>query len=114
MKFYDYLEKGYVSFVPVEVKLDSYEIKGDFFINICPETDKNGNKLTATDSMVDYVAHTVVETDAETGETKNVRTAKNMCVAFFDLKGVEEGFQYESLLFLTYLIDTCVAEGAAK
>ena len=114
VKFYDYLDKGYVSFVPVEMQLDSYEIKGTYFLNICPETDKDGNTLTATDTLVEYVAHTVTETDAETGETKNVRTAKNMCVAFFDMDGVEEGFQYESLLFLMYMLDTCVAEGAAK
>lgn len=114
VKFYEYLEKGYVSVTSVDIQLDSREIKGAYFLNICPETDKAGNPLTATDSMAEYVAHTVAEVDAETGETKNVRTAKNMHVAFFRLDGVEEGFQYESLLFLTYLLDTCIAEGTAK
>ena len=37
-------------------------------------------------------------------------TAKNMNVAFFDMEGVADGFEYESVLFINYLLDTCTAK----
>ena len=37
-------------------------------------------------------------------------TAKDMNVAFFRFDGVEEGFQYESLVFVNYVIENAIEE----
>ena len=56
-----------------------------------------------------YYAKTVVNEDKETV----VYTAENMNVMFFRLKGVESGFEYESLLYLVDLIGKCLPKTGA-
>ena len=109
MKFYDYVEKGYVSYTKTVYEEGEFKIDGVYSINIAPQFLKDGETENPLASkLADYLGYYTSYVN-ENGETKNKLTAENMNVAFFDLQGVEEGFQYESLLFVTYLLDACLA-----
>lgn len=101
--FYDYLDKGWVSFTNVQA-IDRGEdnkviFEGQYFLNLCPNEATMGG-------LKDIVGYETQVTNAETGETQTVVSAVNMNVAFFDFAGVEEGFAYESLLFVNHIIRT--------
>ena len=101
--FYDYLDKGWVSFTNVQA-IDRGEenkviFEGQYFLNLCPNEATMGG-------LKDIVGYQTQVTNAETGETQTVISAVNMNVAFFDFAGVEEGFAYESLLFVNHIIRT--------
>ena len=53
--------------------------------------------------LSDYVGY-YKEYEDESGNKQQVLTAENINVAFFNFEDVEEGFQYESLLFVNALI----------
>lgn len=108
-KFYDYVEKGYVTYTQTVYEEEKFKIEGVYSINIAPQFLKDGKTENPLASkLADYLGYYTSYVN-ENGETKNKLTADNMNVAFFDLQGVEEGFQYESLLFVTYLLDACLA-----
>ncbi len=99
--FYGYLEKGYVSFTSVTLQNAQGEaIVCDCGINLCP--------TEATAGLKELVAYTE-KVQTEDGTTKTNVTAKNMNVCFFDLE-VEKGFEYESLLYVNYLIESYCTE----
>ena len=107
-KFYEYVEKGYIAYNSVDFTYErgdeSMQYKGGYTLNICPDETKMGK-------LKDYVCYPLVETD-EDGHETYVKSALNMNVAFFDAgKHMEEGFQYENVLFINYLVEQCIAEG---
>ncbi len=114
VQFYAYVEEGYITFTKTAYGEGEGAFEGIYSINICPEKLANGQLNDAVnDKMHEYVGYREAYVD-ETGKEGTVYTAKNMNVAFFNLDGVEEGFQYESLLFVNYLLETCIPEDSAK
>ena len=101
LKFESFLESGLVAFEEVEAESGKYQYKGKFALNICLNEDTMG----ALKKYASY-GETVVD---ENGKEKFNTTAKDMCVMFFDTKGTEDGFEYESLLYVVHLIEACAA-----
>lgn len=110
IRFYELLEKGYVSFVPVSIETEDGMIEGTYFINICP-TEATADLARITGYYGDYY-------DEETGNWKMAYTAKDMCVGFLNVFGedydLNEGFQYEDLVFTVYMVDTFLDESKAS
>ncbi len=105
INFYEYLNKGYVSFTSVTLKnANGEEVVFDYGINLCPTESMSGLK-----ELVAYVE----KIQDENGVTKTNTTAKNMNVCLFDLE-VEPGFEYEGLLYVNYLIESYCTELQAK
>lgn len=103
--FYGYLDDGIVSFTMTvfsdrEQTGTYYPPDGVYSINLCPDE--------RMENLKNYVGYTQEVTD-ENGDTHYPITAENMNVAFFRFDAVEEGFQYESLLFVNYLIESSLA-----
>ena len=108
-QFYAWLEAGVVSFTTTTLTDGEYTVEGMYTINLCPDESKTGGLK----KYVAYYEEKVDPANPETGEEGKkhyVATAKNMNVGIFDFKGVEEGFQYESLVFVNYLIENAIAE----
>ena len=101
LKFEVFLESGVVAFEEVEVESGEYQFKGKFALNICPNEDT----MYEMKKYASY-AQTVVD---ENGKETFKLTAKDMCVMFFDTKGTEDSFEYESLLYVVHLIEACAA-----
>lgn len=100
--FYGYLDDGIVALTTTSFfdreQTDTYYPKdGVYSINLCPDA--------RMENLKNYVGYTQEVTD-ENGDTHYPITAENMNVAFFRFDAVEEGFQYESLLFVNYLIES--------
>ncbi len=106
-QFYAWLDEGIISFTTTTLSDGETTLEGIFTINLCPDESKTGE-------LKKYVAYNeIVIEDAnketgEAGKTHYVQTAKNMNVGFFNYRGVEEGFQYESLLFVNYVIENAL------
>ena len=94
-QFEEYLEIGLIEFVPLEVKSKEGKVirSGNFAVNLCPDKEKMGN-------LTDFAYYNV---DIDGDGVKE--SAENMCVMFFDLKDVEDTFEYESLLYITSVIE---------
>ena len=101
LKFEDFERRGVVAFEEVEVERGEYQFKGKFALNICPSED-------TMDEIKKYASYAQTVVD-ENGKEKIKITAKDMCVMFFDTKGTEKSFEYESLLYVVHLIEACVA-----
>ena len=69
-------------------------MQGKYALNLCP----NVNTMGKLSEWYQYNAGT---------NDNPLWTAKDMCVMFLDMYAVEDGYEYESLLFVTYLIKTC-------
>ncbi|MBE7078131.1 MAG: hypothetical protein E7377_05500 [Clostridiales bacterium] len=98
-EFYGYLDAGLIE--STQTVVTNHETgetvrEGIFSLNICPNKDTMGK-------LSDYVGY-YKEYEDESGNKQQVLTAENMNVAFFNFEDVEEGFQYESLLFVNALI----------
>lgn len=101
INFNEYLAKGYVTFTDITLQNANGEsVTRTYGINLCPTESMEGLK--------DMVAYVEKVTD-ENGATKTNITAKNMNVCLFDLE-VEEGFQYEGLLYVNYVIESYCTE----
>lgn len=74
---------------------------GKFALNLCPSDDAMCRKFG------EYVYYGETIVDAEGKETIRY-TAKDMCVMFFQTVGTETGFEYESLLYVVDIIETCL------
>lgn len=108
--FNGYLESGLVSFTNVQLKNENGEvvIEGNYALNLCPDESTMG-KLK--EHVFYYTTETVTAEDgSETTEKR--KTAKDMHVTFFKMSGVEASFEYESLLFVNYMIETCRTDAA--
>ncbi len=103
---YAYIAAGYIDVtkVVVEMPISQTETRQEerFAINICPNEETMGDLKKIVNYMVEYE-------DAE-GKTKRKTAVKDMHLVFFDLKGVEDGFEYESLLFLDNLVASYCSE----
>lgn len=109
ISFYNYLEEGVVTLTETTYEAtesNDYSFTGTYSINLCPSSDTEGRMST----LAPIMGYTTYVTDEETGESKEIRTAKDMNVCLFNLNGDEEEFRYEGLLYIVYLIDSCVAK----
>lgn len=106
VSFYKYLDEGVVALTKTTYEGKGeydYSFEGIYSINLCPD-----DRMSALSSIVGY--HKEYVFDEETGEKKEVVLAKDMNICLFDLNGDEEEFRYEGLLYVVYLIDSCVAK----
>lgn len=100
VEFYGYLDSGLVKLEKTTVT--DYEDggkvlrEGVYSINLCPDREKMPN-------LKDTVAYIETVTN-ESGEKQELLCADNMNVALLTFKDVERGFEYESLLYVNYLI----------
>ena len=102
--FYGYLDEGLVAFTEVAATNGNGDTvrQGKYALDLCPNTDTMGglSKQFYYMTTEDYVS------DGET-KSRSVRSAKNMNVMFFNMSGTEDSFEYESLLYVNYLIENC-------
>lgn len=101
VKMEGFLESGVVKFEEVEAEAGEYQFKGKFALNICPSEDSMG-------ALKKYASYSEKGVDKDGKETIKI-TAKDMCVMFFDTKGTEASFEYESLLYVVHVIEQCLA-----
>lgn len=101
VKLEDFLARGIVAFEEVEATSGEHQFKGKFALNICPNEDTMGE-------LKKYASYAEAGVDEEGKETLR-NTAKDMCVMFFNTKGTEESFEYESLLYVVHMLEKCVA-----
>ena len=100
IEFDGYLESGLVEMthtVITNMETGETAFEGVYSINICPNPDAmpNLNKLVAYEE----------EVKNEAGELQAPKlSAKDMHVAIMDFDGIEETFQYESLLYVNHVI----------
>ncbi len=109
---YGYLEKGYISIteVPVQIQVDNQGTTETFYrsaINLCPNEETMGGLKDIVKYDLEY---------EENGEKKTRMTAKDMHLVLFNLVDkkdqtrkkekdrMEDGFQYENLLFTDNLV----------
>lgn len=102
----DYLKNGVVELTeltlkdakgnPFTVEEHGFARTGKYAINLCPNDEE-----TTMKNLKEYLSYNV---PSQTDSTKQTQTAKDMLVMFFDFDGVEESYQYESLLFVNQLI----------
>ena len=103
IEFNGYINAGVIEIVTMDIKDDKGNIlwTGDTAINLCPDESKTGN-------LKKYLSYTVQEEylDTETGETRtrDVKKAKDMYAFILYHEKVETGYEFESVLFLNYLI----------
>ena len=107
IKFLDEYLNTYVTISYVDLKnMDGSSYKnaagedmegGAYAINLCPDEDRMKN----LHKQVFYYVPS--DTDGETYK----KVAKDMQVCLFKFKGVSDGFQYESLLYINALIEEC-------
>lgn len=104
-EFYGYLNSGVVRFeetVTYDYENGGAELqKGIYSINLCPDREK----MPKLKDIVGYI-ETI---ESETGEKQELLCADNMHVALFRFKEVEESFEYESLLYINYVIRASLA-----
>ena len=100
LEFDGYLESGLVKTthtVITNTETGETAFEGVYSINICPNPDAmpNLNKLVAYEE----------EVTNDAGEIQAPKlTAKDMHVAIMDFDGIEESFQFESLLYINHVI----------
>lgn len=108
VKFNGYLQKGYIEFTEVEVLLstgvaeETVDKTGVYAINLCPDVETMGNLKDTAAYLQSYI-------DEATGEEKYKSSAENMNILFFKTD-VEEGFEYENVLYVNYLVETYCTE----
>jgi hypothetical protein len=103
VEFYGYLDSGLVKFEKTVVpdydnqRKDGKPLwEGIYSINLCPDREK-------MPKLKDTVAYLETVTD-ENGEQQEMLSADNMNVAIINFDDVESGFEYESLLYINYII----------
>ena len=97
-----YLKEGYVEFTEGTVTY-TYEsgvqtYTGKYAINLCPDVEKMGG-------LQEYISYYANYVD-ENGETKTKTTAENMQIVILDMPGMRPEFQYESLLYINWVIES--------
>lgn len=111
IEFYGYLEKGYVRIEATEIRNTKdpsiIDGLGAYSINLCPEKDALGNE-NPMKKLALTLGYQTTFID-EQGEEKPTTSAVDMHVCFFNLEGVESGYEYEGLLFVNELIRTALA-----
>ena len=64
-----------------------------------------------TGGLSEIVSYPVTVVDAD-GNEQTIQTAENMNVAFFHMPSTDEGFEFESVPYITYLIRNAIAATA--
>ncbi len=99
-EFYGYLNSGLVQMTKTTVLdyADGGKVlrEGVYSINLCPDREKMP-KLSEVAAYIQTVTN-------EEGETQNLLCADNMNIALCNFAEVEESFEYESLLYINYVI----------
>ena len=99
-EFYGYLNSGLVQMTKTTVLdyADGGKVlrEGVYSINLCPDREK-------MPKLHEVAAYVQSETD-EAGETHNLLRADNMNIALCNFAEVEESFEFESLLYINYVI----------
>lgn len=102
IEFDGYLESGLVKMthtVIANTETGETVIEGVYSINICPDPEKMPN-LTKIAAYGEEVKN-------EAGEVQAPKlVAKDMNVAIMDFEGIEESFEFESLLYINHVIRT--------
>lgn len=101
IEFYGYLESGLVQPTKTVISdptTNEVLLEGVYSINLCPDKETMGG-------LSNVAAYLAIFTN-DAGEEKQALSAENMNVALFDFSEVEEGFQYEGLLYINYVIRT--------
>lgn len=115
--FERYIELGVVEIISLSSDMrteNQYVFEGAYAINLCPT--KNDEKRYAFDydkyaeNLTKYLSYETTKPADEGEESKTVTTSENMCAMFFRFDKVEESFQYESLLYLNALLETCLQD----
>ena len=108
-EFYGYLESGVVEFTKLELYGEDDEVlrSGYYALNICP--DEEGLNSTLSEYIYYRTTVEVVDEDGET-TTKDKNSAQDMQAVFLRMKGVEESFEYETLLFVNALISASLPQ----
>lgn len=100
IEFYGYLDSGLVTLTKTQLldheNNDAVKHEGIFSINLCPDKEKMPN-------LHKVAAYMKTVTD-EAGNEQSFLSAENMNVALLDFPEVEESFEYESLLYINYVI----------
>ena len=100
VEFYGYLESGLVELETTAVydydNQGKLLIEGVFSINLCPNRDTMPN--------LNKVAAYLQTVEGAEGETQNVLCADNMNVALVTFDDVEDGFEFECLSYVNYVI----------
>lgn len=118
LQFYGYVDAGYVQLTDLSTRRtaeDTYAFEGKYAINLCPSENENEGYFSAySKALCDIVSYSVTTTSTVTDEngeekeqTETVKTAKDMCVLFFNFSP-EYGFSCESLLYVNSLIAECL------
>jgi len=104
VRFYELIDGGYIEYTQVSLTKEEYgiDLSGNYALNICP----NEEKAEGIKERVCYATKTV----DENGKESTLLTAENMNVMFFKTSGVENGFQYEALLYLVNFVDNCLTK----
>jgi hypothetical protein len=112
-KTYGYLDLGVISFAKASYTSadGSYTIsEKNYGLNLCPNTATMGGlskefAYYGTRDKIDENGAPVLDSEGKP-VTEQYITAENMTLVFLNMSGVENGFQYESLLYAVYLIDS--------
>ena len=110
-EFNSYLHLGVITIETMTIKDDKGSAlwTGKTAINLCPDESK-------MDNLKKYLSYTIQEEyqDDETGETltRSKKTAKNMYAMILYHEKVETGYEFESVLFLNYLIKNSITINA--
>ena len=106
IEFQGYLDSGLVEYTHVKIFYGEGEndfVEGKYGLNLCPDENK-------MDKLKNYASYRTVGVDEDGNETQDFITAKDMNVVFLRFDGVESSFEYESLLYVNYLIRLSKAE----
>lgn len=112
-KLYGYLDEGVVSLVKAGYTSGdgSYTLpEKNYGLNLCPNVATMGGlskefAYYGTRDKIDENGTPVLDSEGKP-VTEQYITAENMTLVFLNMSGVENGFQYESLLYAVYLIDS--------
>ncbi|MBQ8685978.1 MAG: hypothetical protein IJ514_07390 [Clostridia bacterium] len=106
VEFYGYLTDGTVTLTTLTLTDADGNIlrEGKYGLNLCPNEGKTGE-------LKKVFSYTTKESYEENGETKErtISTAKNMHAMFFKFSGVEKSFEYETLLYVNYIVRNAIA-----
>lgn len=113
VKFEWYLEEGVVALTETVIEEeyfnDGSDLKGTYSINLCPTLDKGGIEVDgkpAMENLMNAVACKPFVYDENGKLVYGDATAHNMNVCLFKFNGVGNGFQYECMPYIVYLIET--------
>lgn len=85
--------------------------EGMYALNLCPNPEFLGTDATA--KLRDWYQYEEPKAEEETSssnkedEDNGNTTSKNMCVMFFDMEDVDDTEEYESLVYVAYMINDC-------